>query len=104
MIRVVIATAVAFSFVSVAPVATADAGCVHRGIGHADQHGGQAADDAYHIAHGEEPTCSGDGDYQGKRELDNVNEPNVGKPPRWRSRSNSNDDQKSHYCRKHWYC
>lgn len=34
--------------------------CEVRGPAHYDQHGGLAADSAYHVSHGERPTCTGD--------------------------------------------
>lgn len=34
--------------------------CTYRSASHQAEHGGQAADDAYHLAHGDLPTCDGE--------------------------------------------
>jgi hypothetical protein len=36
--------------------------CEVRGPEHYDQHGGKDVDSAYHVAHGERPTCDGSDD------------------------------------------
>lgn len=40
-----------------APLAHAGADCANRGEAHIEQHGGLAADSAWHVAHGQLPTC-----------------------------------------------
>lgn len=58
--------------------------CEVRSDAHIAEHGGFYADSAYHVTHGELPTCNGtDSARQGDK---------------------PNDDSKSRYCRKHWYC
>lgn len=37
--------------------AQADATCEYRTTAHALEHGGQVADSAWHVAHGDRPTC-----------------------------------------------
>lgn len=105
MIRVLIAAAVVVSFVSVAPSASAGPGCVHRGIGHAAQHGGQVSDDAYHLSRGEQPTC--DSDEKKDESQSSVSEPNLGTPAISHPKNSSTGDdheRKSRFCRKRWFC
>ncbi|AHG23863.1 site-specific recombination directionality factor RDF [Mycobacterium phage EagleEye] len=58
--------------------------CEHRSEAHQIEHGGHAADSAWHISRGERPTCDPD---DGARQDDH------------RDR-----DKKSRYCRKRWFC
>ncbi|QBJ04888.1 hypothetical protein SEA_ELEPHANTOON_87 [Mycobacterium phage Elephantoon] len=62
--------------------------CEVRSDAHVAEHGGLTADSSYHIQHGELPTCNGS--EQTARQGDE-------------SRDNDRDN-KSRYCRKHWYC
>ena len=34
--------------------------CEHRSAKHLDEHGGRAADDSWHVSHGQLPACDGD--------------------------------------------
>ncbi|UVF60947.1 hypothetical protein SEA_FAYELY_85 [Mycobacterium phage Fayely] len=62
--------------------------CEVRSDAHVAEHGGLTADNSYHIQHGELPTCNGSEQTatQGGDSTDN------------------DRDNKSRYCRKHWYC
>lgn len=42
------------------PEAHAGTACDHRSLSHLAEHGGRAADDAYHVARGEAPSCNSD--------------------------------------------
>lgn len=60
--------------------------CEVRSDAHAAEHGGLWADSAYHVSHGERPTC----------------DPN---PKASESkRDNDKHDDKSRYCKRKWYC
>lgn len=58
--------------------------CEVRSSAHIAEHGGFYADSAYHIQHGELPTCNPDSSA--------------------RQGDNTDRDSKSRYCRKKWYC
>lgn len=59
--------------------------CEHRSSAHVAEHGGMVADNAWHVSHGDLPTC----DTSEQRH----------------DSSDDNDDEpKSRYCRRHWYC
>lgn len=61
--------------------------CEHRTAAHVVEHGGIDADSAWHVAHGELPTCDDEADAAGQRD------------------TNDHDDEgKSRYCRTHWFC
>lgn len=61
--------------------------CEHRSAAHIAEHGGLAADSAWHVAHGDLPTC---GEASSTADRDT-------------NRDNDNEG-KSRYCRKHWIC
>jgi hypothetical protein len=61
--------------------------CEHRSEAHVADHGGLAADSAWHVANGQLPTC-GDGGGSTQR----------AEEPR------DSDEGKSRYCRKRWFC
>lgn len=65
--------------------------CEHRSVSHSAEHGGVRFDSDWHVAHGDLPTCNEDRDSLGE------SEPNFGS-------SDDEPDNKSRYCRKHWYC
>ncbi|QFG08674.1 hypothetical protein PBI_VANISOA_82 [Mycobacterium phage Vanisoa] len=58
--------------------------CEVRSSAHIAEHGGLMADSAYHVAHGDLPTC------------DTSDSARQGDKPR--------EDNKSRFCRKRWYC
>ena len=58
--------------------------CELRSSVHQSEHGGLAADSAYHVSHGELPTCEG-ADPEHRRD-------------------DHEDNDKSRYCRKHIWC
>ncbi|ASW31334.1 hypothetical protein SEA_FRED313_76 [Mycobacterium phage Fred313] len=68
--------------------------CEYRSAAHIAEHGGFAADNAWHIAHGDRPTCDPD------RHSDDSP---VVKTPDTKSNSDR-DGGKSRFCRKHWFC
>lgn len=59
--------------------------CEVRSDAHVAEHGGFYADSAYHIQHGELPTCNGSQDSA-------------------RQGGDDHRDKKSRHCRKNWYC
>jgi hypothetical protein len=61
--------------------------CEYRSEAHQSEHGGFEVDSAYHVAHGELPTC-------GQPESTQVTAP----------ADEHEDEDKSRYCRKRWYC
>ncbi|QBP31098.1 hypothetical protein SEA_REFUGE_80 [Mycobacterium phage Refuge] len=79
------ALAVAILVLSGAPAAHAGPLCEHRSEAHIAQYGGLLKDSADHVARGELPTC----------------DPN---PESSQDDSQPDDDSKSRYCRKRWYC
>lgn len=90
--RVVLAAAVFAGFAAYGGMASAPADaapCEHRSAAHVAEHGGLAADSAYHVAHGELPTC-GNGERKASSETKNNDKPK--------------SDDKSRYCRKHFFC
>ena len=62
--------------------------CVHRGHSHIAQHGGLYADNAWHVSHGQPPSCDPGGDEPASNQRDDRDD----------------DDRKSRYCRKRWFC
>lgn len=62
--------------------AKADVLCEHRSAAHEAEHGGHEADNAWHIAHGDLPTCDDGSSHSEQR----------------------HDDDKSRYCRRHFFC
>jgi hypothetical protein len=68
-------------------VASADAACEFRSAKHVAEHGGLAADSAWHVANGELPTCDPDSKQRAKR-----------------SDGDGGKDKKSRFCRKRWWC
>ncbi|AJD82493.1 hypothetical protein SHEEN_75 [Mycobacterium phage Sheen] len=82
-----ITVALAYAIMAVVTAGDAEGSpCVHRSAAHVAEHGGLAADSAWHVAHGQPPTC-GDEDK-----------------PASTPRDDRDDDNKSRWCRKHWYC
>lgn len=66
--------------------------CEVRSVAHQDAHGGLRLDSSWHVAHGERPTCDG-GDT------------GLSGPVSVPSDTNDYDDNdKSRYCRRHWFC
>lgn len=74
--------------------------CEHRSAAHLAEHGGKAADDAYHISRGELPNC--DDEAPPERRNDN-SDANDGIDPPTRHQDNA-DDEKSRYCKRHFFC
>jgi hypothetical protein len=75
---IILGTMAAGMAISMPAAAAVPLDCEPRSATHIAQHGGQAADSAWHVARGERPTCD---------------------------RSDRHDDErKSRYCRRHWYC
>ncbi|AHY27143.1 RDF protein [Mycobacterium phage Phantastic] len=66
--------------------------CEYRSAAHIAEHGGFAADNAWHIAHGDLPTCDP--------------EPEQGsvQPSTDNYQDRDDDGRKSRFCRKHWFC
>lgn len=52
-----LAAAILWALVTGTPVAQASPACEHRSAAHVAEHGGLTADSAWHIAHGDLPTC-----------------------------------------------
>ncbi len=91
-LRVVLAAAVFAGFAAYGGMASAPADaapCEHRSAAHVAEHGGLAADSAYHVSHGELPTCN----EERKTSSDTNN-----------NKDKSKSDGKSRYCRKHFFC
>lgn len=65
--------------------------CEHRSAAHIAEHGGIKADNTWHVAHGDLPTC----DNEDRGSVQN---------PGPRNEDNNSDERKSRYCRQHWYC
>ncbi len=63
--------------------------CDHREPGHAAKHGGQLADDEYHLRRGESVTCSDDQSHE---------------IPKSDEHKDNDDNGKSRYCRRHFFC
>ncbi|AQT28478.1 site-specific recombination directionality factor RDF [Mycobacterium phage Pistachio] len=64
--------------------------CEYRSAAHIAEHGGFAADNAWHIAHGDLPTCDP--------------EPERGSVQPSTDNYQDRDEGKSRFCRKHWFC
>ena len=76
--------------VSKPPPASAAPACEPRAEAHWSQHGGLKVDSAWHVAHGERPTCT---------------EPSHTTIVRAPQEDNDTDrDRKSRYCRRHIVC
>ncbi|ALF00953.1 site-specific recombination directionality factor RDF [Mycobacterium phage Serenity] len=60
--------------------------CEYRSAAHIAEHGGRSADDAWHIKHGELPSCDESPEGEARQGNDN------------------RDNGKSRFCRKRWYC
>ncbi len=91
--KVVLAAAVFAGFAAYGGMASAPADaapCEHRSAAHVAEHGGLAIDSAYHVSHGELPTCSNE-----ERKTSSGANNNNDKPK---------SDDKSRYCRKHFFC
>ena len=76
-------------FLILSPTHTAQAkpACEYRSAKHVAEHGGLAADSAWHVANGELPTCDVDSGQKAKR-----------------GGGSKDDKRKSRFCRKKWYC
>lgn len=73
--------------------------CEHRSAAHIAEHGGLKADSAWHIAHGDLPTCDDSRDEQRRDDT------KVSAPQQSNDKQRDNDrDKKSRWCREHWYC
>ena len=84
---------------------TADASpvCVHRSAAHAAEHGTTvAADSRWHVRHGELPTCGHEND--GQRASDDRDDRRDRSEYRPSKKRWFNDDGKSRFCRKRWWC
>ena len=66
--------------------------CEVRSAAHIAEHGGLAADSAWHVANGQRPTC---GD-QAKA--------SPAPAPAASENKDRDDEGKSRYCRKRWFC
>jgi len=86
LVAVILGTAAVLLLV--APEAGASP-CEHRSSRHISEHGGLAADSAWHVAHGQLPTCGQEASRQ--RAEDG-------------SRKSEERDRKSRFCRKRWWC
>ena len=64
--------------------------CEYRTGSHVAEHGGLKADSAWHVAHGDLPTCGAENTSHRASESEESYD--------------SDDDGKSRYCRKRWYC
>lgn len=83
-----LATLGALTGAALVPAPEADAmPCAHRSAAHVAEHGGTAADSRYHLAQGELPTC---GDEASSARENNHRD--------------KDDDGKSRFCRRHWFC
>lgn len=85
-----------------APASAEAMPCLHRGRQHVVQHanGNVDADSRWHVLHGEPPTCE-----PGRSSDTESWEQRQDKIDRERHRrSIGQDDGKSRYCRRHWYC
>ncbi|ASR77186.1 site-specific recombination directionality factor RDF [Mycobacterium phage MyraDee] len=71
--------------------ASAGPGCERRSAAHIAEHGGIKADSAWHIAHGERPTCDDE-------------KPRAHEGSGKDKDRDKDDDRKSRFCRTHWYC
>ncbi|AOT25580.1 hypothetical protein SEA_NORBERT_75 [Mycobacterium phage Norbert] len=93
MMRVFAAILAALGLLLLTPV-SAQAGptCEHRSAAHIAEHGGFAADNAWHIAHGDLPTCDS--------ERHSDDSPSAPTP----QDDSDRDEGKSRFCRKHWFC
>lgn len=88
MRRVIAGLVLAAMALSIAQASPAHAEVSARCTAHIAQHGGTpAADRRYHLEHGEFSPCT---------EQDAKDEPS--------KHDDHKDDDKSRYCRKHWYC
>ena len=87
--------------------AYADAGCEPRSAKHVAEHGGLAADSAWHVAHGDRPTC---GDKASSSSSSGSSDSN--RSHRASSSSNSssdysddyNSDHEGRFCDGRWWC
>jgi len=66
--------------------------CEHRSTAHGMEHGGTKFDSDWHVAHGDLPTCDAE------RQALSQPEPAI------QDNNKPSDEDKSRYCRKHWYC
>lgn len=78
--------------------------CEQRTAAHIAEHGGLAADSAWHLANGDLPTCGGQ-EQTRSNDRTGVEETRRGggsdqSGPKW----NDDDEPKSRYCRKHFFC
>ncbi|AMS01072.1 hypothetical protein SEA_ARCHERNM_78 [Mycobacterium phage ArcherNM] len=92
LITMVTIAALAAAILALAQPPAAHAGplCEVRSSAHIAKYGGLAKDSADHIARGELPTCD-------------PNPPQESKPAADKHRDND-DDGKSRFCRKKWFC
>ncbi|QJD52044.1 hypothetical protein PBI_MK4_72 [Mycobacterium phage MK4] len=95
MMRVFASILAALGLLLLTPVsAQASPTCEYRSAAHIAEHGGLKADSAWHVAHGDRPTCDPD------RHSD---ESTVVKTPT-NNDSDRDEGKKSRFCRKHWFC
>lgn len=92
---IVAALAIALGTITLTPavIAQADPVCEHRSAAHIERHGGLTADSAWHVRHGERPTCGAD-----EASRDDGSRASAGKD------KGKDRDRKSRYCRKRWWC
>lgn len=95
VVRLVAALVIALGTVALAPVGIAGAGpvCEHRSAAHIERHGGLTADSAWHVRHGQRPTCGAD-----EASRDGGPKASAGKD------KGKDRDRKSRFCRKRWWC
>jgi hypothetical protein len=98
MERLIPGAVMALGLVFLAPggIATASP-CEHRSAAHVAEHGGTAADNAWHVSHGQLPTCDTGHERESSARDQNVNEGNE-------SRNDEDPDDKSRFCRRHFFC
>lgn len=72
-------------------------GCAHRSAKHVAEHGGLKADSAWHESHGQLPTCDNSNSSGNNSARSHDSDRNS-------SKDSSDDERKSRWCRKHWYC
>lgn len=76
--------------------ASAAPACEHRSDTHIAEHGGLAADSAWHVAHGDLPTC--DPGQASETEQRHERAEYQSEP------QDRGDRGESRYCRERWYC
>lgn len=92
----ILAGLVGAALIGNAPAVIAEASavpCEHRSAAHSAEHGGINADSAWHVAHGQLPTC----------DAGETTSP-APTPVPVQGDDQTDTDEKSRYCRHRWYC